>query len=90
MAVREAVREDLRHLVDELRTQRDELAVRIHLGRQDARDEWEKLEKKLEHLRARAEVVGKEAGDAAGDVGAAARQLVDELKKGYARVRRLV
>jgi SMC interacting uncharacterized protein involved in chromosome segregation len=85
-----AAREDLKRLVDELKMQRDELAVKVHLARQEARDEWETLEKKLEHLRARAQVVGKEAGDAAGDVGAAARQLVEELKKGYERVRRLV
>lgn len=85
-----AVREDLRHVLDEIKTQRDELAVKVHLARQDARDEWEKLEKKLEHLRARAEVVGKEAGEAAGEVGAALRQLAEELKKGYARVRQLV
>ena len=90
MAVREAVREDLKKMVDDLKTQRDELAVKIHLARQEARDEWDALEKKLEHLRARAGVVGKEAGEAADDVRAAARQLIDELKKGYERVRRLV
>ena len=84
------VRDDLNRLLDELKTQRDEIAVKVHLARQDARDEWDKLEKKLAHLRARAEVVGKEAGTAAEDVGVAARQLVDELKKGYERVRRMV
>ncbi len=85
-----AVREELKRLLDEVKTQRDELAVKAHLARQDARDEWEALEKKFEHLRARAEAVGDEARDAASDVGAAARQLVEELKKGYERVRRMV
>jgi hypothetical protein len=80
----------MKRLIDELETQRDELAVRLHLARQEARDEWETLEKKLAHLRARAKVVGNEASEVADDVGAAARQVVDELRTGYARIRALI
>jgi len=85
-----AVRNTLRELFDDLRTQRDELAVKLHLARADARDEWDVLEKKWEHLKARIGVVGREAGEVAEDVGEAARGVLDELKKGYARLRTLV
>jgi hypothetical protein len=84
------VTEELNRLVDELKTQRDELAVKLHLARADARDEWAALEKKWDRLRGRAEVVGHEAGKAADDVEAAAKLVVDEIKKGYERIRRLL
>ena len=85
-----AVRDDVRSLFDDLRTQRDELVVKLHLARADARDEWQALEKRWEHLKAKMEVVGHEAGEVAEDVGEAARGVLDELKKGYARLRTLV
>jgi hypothetical protein len=84
------VSEDLNRLVDELKTQRDELAVKLRLARADVRDEWEALEKKWERVRGRAAVVGHEAGKAADDVEAAGRLVVDEIKKGYERIRRLL
>jgi archaellum component FlaC len=85
-----AIREEVDRLIAELKTQRDELSVKVNLARKDARDEWEELEKKFEHLRARAEVVGREAGDAGQDVLKAARKVVEEIKKGYARIREVV
>lgn len=85
-----AVRHDVRSLFDDLRTQRDELVVKLHLARADARDEWQALEKRWEHLKAKMEVVGREAGEVAEDVGEAARDVLDELKKGYARLRTLL
>ena len=85
-----AVTNTLHELFDDLRTQRDELAVKLHLARADARDEWDVLEKKWEHVKARIGVVGREAGEVAEDVGEAMRGVVDELKKGYARLRTLV
>jgi len=85
-----SVREDFEKVLADLKTQRDELAVKANLARKEVREEWEELEKKLEHLRARAVVIGREAGEAAEDVGKAARVVVDEIKKGYARIRDLV
>lgn len=81
---------DLDRLVGELQTQRDELKVRLHLAKADAKDEWEKLEKKWEHLRGRLDVVGAEAKDAGKDVLAATRLLAREIKEGYERVRALL
>ena len=81
---------DLDRIVDELQTQRDELRVRLHLLAADARDEWEELEKRWEHLRRRAAVVGHEAKDAGEDVLVATRLVADELKHGYERLRRLL
>lgn len=83
-------RHDLDRMVADLQTQRDELRVRLHLAKAEAKDEWEKLEKKWEHLRGRLEVVGREAKDASKDVLAATRLLAREIKEGYDRVRALL
>jgi hypothetical protein len=79
-----------RELTQELERLRDELAVRMHLAKAEARDQWEELEKKWEHFRARLEVVGRAAGESAEDVGDALELLGSELKRGYARIRKLL
>jgi hypothetical protein len=81
---------DLQRLADELRHQRDELKLKLHLAKADAKDEWEVIEKKWEHARGRLAVIGKEAGAASKDVREAARLVLDEIKAGYQRIRKLV
>lgn len=81
---------DLDALVEELKEQRDDLRVRMHLAKADARDEFERLEQEWEHVRAKLGVVGKEAGKAAVEVGAALKLAVDELRHGYQKVRELL
>ena len=77
---------ELQKALGELQTLRDELKVKVHLARADVRDEWEELEKKLEHLRSKLGVAGDEAGKAAQDVGAALKLVAAEIRKGYERV----
>ena len=81
---------DLQRLVDELKAQRDELRVKLHLAKAEARDEFEKLEKRWEHARGRLAVIGKEAGEASKDVGEAARLVLDEIRAGYQRIRKAI
>lgn len=75
-------------LVQELRTARDELNVKMHLAAAEARDEWDVLEKKWEHFRVRAEKVGEATGEAAEEVGEALELVGEELRKGYRRIRK--
>ncbi len=77
-------------MVEELKQMRDELRVKLKLAAADARDEWDVLEKKWEHLEGRLGVVGKEAGAVAENVGDALELAVDELRKGYERIKKLV
>jgi chromosome segregation ATPase len=83
-------RSELDRIVRELGTQRDELRLKLHLAKADAKDEWERLEKKWEHLRGKLDVVGREAKDAGKDVLAATRLVAREIKEGYDRVRALL
>ena len=76
--------------VDELRTARDELEVQLHLGKKEAQDLWGDLEKQWGHAEAKLKVLGDTAEDALEDVGEAAKLVLDEIKEGYQKLRRLV
>jgi hypothetical protein len=65
-------------------------ALAPYLAKAEAGDEWEKAEKKWEQLKAKTRVLGTEAGDASKDIGAAAKQLVKEIRHGYDRIRNLL
>jgi len=77
-------------LIQDLKQMRDELEVQLHLASADAKDEFAELEKKWDHLRARAEVVGGAAGETADSVGDAVSSVAEELKKGYQRIKGLL
>lgn len=86
----ESFRAEISALFDKMKTERDEINLQLHLGKAEARDEWENMEEKWEQFRAKAEVVGDIAADASKDVGAATRILGEELKNGYARIREAI
>ena len=77
----------IRERIDQLRTERDELRVRLHLAASEVKDEWEELEEKLEHLETRLAGAREEASNSAGDLLAALELLGDEIKGAYARIR---
>ncbi|MDH3914870.1 MAG: hypothetical protein OEU49_00250 [Chromatiales bacterium] len=80
--------EKIEHVLDRLRTERDELRVRAHLARAEAREEWDKLEHKWGDLESRAAAAGKEAKEASGDVRSAFDTLAAEIAEAYRRIRR--
>ena len=83
-------RQKLDDMIKRLETERDELKVKLGLAKLEARDEWEELEKKMDSLRGRLKVLGSEAKEASGDVGAAADALAEQIKEGYTRLRKLM
>jgi len=81
-------REQLNKAVEDLTGQLDELKVRLHLGKAEVSDEWSKLETKLTELKTTLSTVGREAGKSAEGVGAALELAVDEIKKGFERIKK--
>lgn len=82
--------ERLQKVLEQLEQERDELQVKFGLAKLEAREEWRELEKKMDRLRARMKVVGEEAKEASGDVGAALDVVADEIKDGFRRLRKLI
>ncbi|MEE4360196.1 MAG: hypothetical protein V2I63_01590 [Pseudomonadales bacterium] len=78
----------IRKTLAELRTERDDLKVRLHLAAREVQDEWEELEEKWEHLESRAENVRKEAVASGKEVAGALELLGEELGQAYKRIRR--
>lgn len=76
-----------RQVIDRLRTERDELRVRMHLARAELRDEWKVLEKKWEQLERRLEKAGTDAIAASRDVGSTAGTVAEEIAAAYRRIR---
>lgn len=79
---------DIEALIEGLKQQRDAIKVQLHLGKAEAKQEWEEMEKKLEHLRSKAKAVGNETQAASREVLEAAKLLADEIKQGYERIRK--
>lgn len=73
-------------LINELKQERDELKVRLHLAKLETSEEWQKLEHKLGKLEAKAKEIGNATAEASGDLGAAAKLLAEEIGKGFKKV----
>lgn len=74
---------DLDKIMADLKQQRDELRLQIHLASKEAKEEWNELEEKMESFSKKTRL--KETGSG---VGKALGQLGHELKLGYDRVRK--
>lgn len=83
-------KERLQQIMQQLEQERDELKVKLGLAKLEAREEWQEINKKMDALRGRMKVVGDEAKEAGGDVGAAFDVVAEEIKDGFNRLRDLV
>ena len=83
-------RQAFNDLIAALKRERDELALKIHLGTKEARDDLERLNVKLEELKAQAAPFNEVAADTAKGVGAAMDAAAAEIKKGFDRLRGLL
>jgi len=78
----------LDRLVEDLKAERDELRLKMHLAQADARDQWDEMEKKWRQLEGKLASAGREAGAVGKDIGAAADLLAEQLAAGYRRIRK--
>jgi hypothetical protein len=81
------VKEQITNALEHFKQQRDELQVQLHLAKAEAKDEWARLEKQWEETKPKLEAAREEVGKTAVSVGDALNQAIEELKKGYERLR---
>lgn len=77
-------------LVERIEQLRDELRVKVHLGKAEARDKWTGLEHKWTELQRKRHQVESAGAESAAELKAAVGLLVDELAEGYERVRQVL
>jgi hypothetical protein len=73
-------------MVQHLRQERDELKVKLHLGKLDASDEWHELERKWGKLESKAKELGDATAESSKEVAAAAKLLGEEIGAGFKRI----
>ena len=66
---------------------RDEVRVRMHLAKAEAKEAFEKLETRFLNLVGKANAMKDASADTVSDVAAASSLVVEELKRGYERLR---
>lgn len=88
-------RDEAKHRWDEvvakLKQERDELALKMHLGKKEAAAEWEKLEAKWHEITTGSTPPVEDAADESTvGVGLALELAAEELNKGYEKIRKLL
>ncbi len=81
-------KEDLLAKIEDLKRERDELNLKLHLAKGEVRLEWQKLEHKWEAMQGKMKRAGHEAERTTEAVGTAIELAMDEIRKGYERIRR--
>ena len=84
----ERQQEVLSELISTLKQQRDALAVKIHLGKAELREEWDVLDDKLSALLRDYEPLKKATSESAGDVWESLKLVGEEIKSGFDKIRR--
>jgi hypothetical protein len=74
-------------ILQDLQPEIDELKVKLHLAKADAKDEWAKWEEKLADYKVKADRTGGEAGDILEEK---AKAIAAELRDGIEKLRKLV
>lgn len=81
--------EEIQKILDKLAQQRDELIVQAQLAKLEAMDEWKNVESKFSQLRSKSGPLKDTAKESAKDIQAAAKQLAEEISRGYDKLRKL-
>lgn len=76
--------------LERLRQLRDELRVQLHLGKAEAKERFERLEKTWQHLEARLKQIREESSEDLGEIREAAGLLLGEIRDGYRHLRTLL
>lgn len=71
-------------LMERLAQMRDEVRLKLHLGKEDLKEEVDRLEERWKVLQVKVQPAAEET---AREVRAAAKDLMSELHKGYQRVK---
>jgi len=78
---------ELNDLLENLKQERDELKVKMHLAKLDIQEEWDKAEKKWPEFKAKAEEILDGTKDMADEVVDSVKVVGHEIKNAYQRIR---
>ena len=79
-------RDLLEKVISGLKQQRDEIALKIHLGKEDAKDEWEKVQGKFTQLSDDFEPLRNAVEESASGLFASLKLVAGEVKESFDRI----
>jgi len=74
-------------MLEDVQRQREELNLQMHLAKAEAKDEWQALEQKWRELKPKLDAAGIEAMKSGENVLTGLQMTLEELRKGYLRVK---
>lgn len=80
------LREEFDRLMDKLKTERDQINVKMHLASMEAKEEFAEAEKKWGQVRTRASEIADDAVETSEEYIAKAKVIGEELKDTYHRI----
>ena len=72
----------------QLKIDRDELNLQIHLAEAEVRDEWQEIEKKWQHFVSTSKRLGEATGESSKEISSALTLLGEELKNAYKKIKK--
>lgn len=81
-------RDMLAEMISSLKQQRDEIALQIHLGTAEAKDEWDKVQEKLDKLSDDFQPLGDAVGESTEGLMTSLGLVADEIKESFNRIRK--
>jgi len=76
--------------LEQLKMLRDELRVKVHLGKMEVQERWDLAEKRWHELEGKLKLIQKESEKGIQDVSDAARELAHEISEAYRHIRTLI
>ena len=80
------VNEEFDNLVEKLKTERDEIKVKMHLASMEAKEEFSEAEVKWQQVKVKMAEIADDAVDTSEEYIAKAKSVGDELKDTYSRI----
>ena len=74
-------------LISGLKQQKDELALQIHLGKEEAKDEWDKAQDKFSKMLEEWDPVKEAVEESAGNVFESLKLVAGEIKESFDRIK---
>lgn len=74
-------------LISGLKQQKDELALKVHLGKEEAKDEWDKVQDKFTKMLDEWEPVKDAVEESAGNVFESLKLVAGEIKQSFDRIK---
>ena len=77
---------EINNLLEKLKSERDELKLKLHLASMDAKEEFEEAEKNWDKLKIKAAEIADDSKETSEELIAKAKIVGEELKEAYVRI----